>query len=245
MNLDLHLPAFDAGATLASLLSLSTAFVLGGAIGLERQVRQRTAGLRTNTLVAVSAAVFVDLAVRYHGLHGGTPSPLHVVAYVISGVGFLGAGAIMKDGAQISGLNTAATLWGSAAVGACAGLKLFPEALLAAVFVLASNTLLRPVVNRIQRQPLPEAFSEASYAINVVCLREQQAEVLDRLLLLLEQAQYPVRAVDQRPFGERDVEIEAVLYATTVDGTELDAVLAELAAQPGMLQGFWNATLEE
>ena len=117
--------------------------------------------------------------------------------------------------------------------------------LLAAVFVLAANTLLRPVVNRIQRQPLPEAFSEATYAINVVCQREQQAEVLDQLLLLLEQAHYPVRAVDQRPFGERDVEIEAVLYATTVDAGELDAVLATLATTPGVLQGFWNASLEE
>ncbi|KAG1244221.1 hypothetical protein G6F65_021933 [Rhizopus arrhizus] len=116
---------------------------------------------------------------------------------------------------------------------------------MAAIFVLAANTLLRPVVNRIQRQPLPEAFSEATYAINVVCQREQQAEVLDQLLLLLEQAQYPVRAVDQRPFGERDVEIEAVLYATTVDAGELDAVLATLATTPGVLQGFWNASLEE
>ncbi|MEG0183200.1 MAG: MgtC/SapB family protein, partial [Stenotrophomonas sp.] len=227
------------------LISLSVAFVLGAVIGLERQLRQRTAGLRTNTLVAVGAAVFVDLAVRFHDLQGGPPSPLHVVAYVISGVGFLGAGVIMKDGAQVSGLNTAATLWGSAAVGACAGIKLLPEALLAAVFVLAANTLLRPVVNRIQRQPLRESFSEATYAINVVCQREQQAEVLDRLLLLLEQAQYPVRGVDQRPFGERDVEIEAVLYATTVDAVELDAVLAAVSATPGVLLGFWNASLEE
>jgi len=238
LGLQVNLPPFDAGATLGSLLSLTVAFVLGAAIGLERQLRQRTAGLRTNTLVAVGAAVF-------HDLYGGPPSPLHVVAYVISGVGFLGAGAIMKDGAQVSGLNTAATLWGSAAVGACAGVKLLPEAVMAAVFVVAANTLLRPVVNRIQRQPLAQGFSEATYAINVVCQREQQAEVLDRLLLLLEQAQYPVRAVDQRPFGERDVEIEAVLYATSVDAAELDAVLENLAGTPGVLQGFWNASLEE
>jgi putative Mg2+ transporter-C (MgtC) family protein len=92
---------------------------------------------------------------------------------------------------------------------------------------------------------LPETFSEAVYAINVVCQREQQAEVLDRLLLLLEQARYPVRAVDHHPFGERDVEIEAVLYATTADGDELDAVLAALSTTPGVLQGFWNASLEE
>ena len=213
MDINPNLPAFNAGATLSSRISRSGAVVLGTAIGLERQLRQRTAGLRTNTLVAVGAAVFVDLAVRFHDLYGGPPSPLHVVAYVISGVGFLGAGAIMKDGAQVSGLNTAATLWGSAAVGACAGIKLLPEAVMAAVFVLAANTLLRPVV--------------------------------DQLLRLLEQAHYPVRAGDQRPFGERDVEIEAVLYATTVDAGELDAVLATLATTPGVLQGFWNASLEE
>ena len=64
-------------------------------------------------------------------------------------------------------------------------------------------------------------------------------------LVLLEQAHYPVRAVDPRPFGDRDVEIEAVLYATAVDAAELDAVLATLAALPGVLQAFWNATLED
>jgi putative Mg2+ transporter-C (MgtC) family protein len=245
MDLNPHLPPFNAGATLSTLISLGTAFVLGSAIGLERQLRQRTAGLRTNTLVAVGAAVFVDLAVRFHDMYGGPPSPLHVVAYVISGVGFLGAGAIMKDGAQVSGLNTAATLWGSAAVGACAGIKLLPEAVLAALFVLAANTLLRPVVNRIQRQPLQEASSEATYTVTVICQRDRQAEVLDQLLVLLEQAHYPVRAVEPRPFGDRDVEIDAVLYATAVDADELDAVLAALSALPGVLQGFWNATLED
>ncbi len=79
----------------------------------------------------------------------------------------------------------------------------------------------------------------------MVCQREHQADVLDRLLGLLEQAHYPVRAVDPRPFGERDVEIEAVLYATAVDAAELDAVLATLAGLPGVLQAFWNATLED
>ncbi len=245
MDLNPHLPPFNAGATVSTLISLGTAFVLGSAIGLERQLRQRTAGLRTNTLVAVGAAVFVDLAVRFHDMYGGPPSPLHVVAYVISGVGFLGAGAIMKDGAQVSGLNTAATLWGSAAVGACAGIKLLPEAVLAALFVLAANTLLRPVVNRIQRQPLQEASGEATYAVTVICQRDRQAEVLDQLLVLLEQAHYPVRAVEPRPFGDRDVEIDAVLYATAVDADELDAVLARLSATPGVVHGFWNATLED
>jgi len=121
---------------LDTIVSLSTAFVLGGLIGFERQVRQRTAGLRTNTLVAVGAAVFVDMANRL----GGHEGAVHVVAYVVSGIGFLGAGASMKEGANVTGLNTAATLWGSAAVGACAGADLIGEALMAALFVVASNT---------------------------------------------------------------------------------------------------------
>jgi putative Mg2+ transporter-C (MgtC) family protein len=78
-------------ATLNTLVSLFFAFVFGSVIGLERQIRQRTAGLRTNALVAVGAAVFVDLAMRLDGSGGAT----RVVAYVVSGVGFLGAGAIM------------------------------------------------------------------------------------------------------------------------------------------------------
>jgi putative Mg2+ transporter-C (MgtC) family protein len=87
---------FNPFSLLNTLLSLTTAFILGGLIGLERQYRQRTAGLRTNVLVAVGAALFVDIAVRMHGIYGGTPGALHVVAYVVSGVGFLGAGVIMR-----------------------------------------------------------------------------------------------------------------------------------------------------
>jgi putative Mg2+ transporter-C (MgtC) family protein len=225
---------------LDTFVSVATAFLLGGLIGFERQVRQRTAGLRTNTLVAVGAAVFVDMANRLHG-HDGA---VHVAAYVVSGIGFLGAGAIMKEGANVTGLNTAATLWGSAAVGACAGADLIGEAAIAALFVLASNTLLRPVVNRINRRPVDEELAEATYALYVVCRRDVQAAVQDRLVELLEAASYPVRDVDQHAFGQADTEIEATLYATAVDADELDRVVAQLERQSGVLQAFWNARAE-
>lgn len=223
-----------------TLLALTTAFVLGGLIGLERQVRQRTAGLRTNTLVAVGAAVFVDMANTLQGHEGA----VHVVAYVVSGIGFLGAGAIMKEGANITGLNTAATLWGSAAVGACAGAGLIGEAVLATLFVLASNTLLRPVVNRINRQPLQEKFTEATYTVYVICQRAKQAEAREEILALLEAASYPVRDVDQHPFGQSDAEIEAKLYATAVEALELDAVMTQIEGLPGVSQAFWSASSE-
>lgn len=228
---------FDVRSLLDTLVSVAVAFALGGAIGFERQVRQRTAGLRTNTLVAVGAAVFVDLANRLAG-HDGA---VHVVAYVVSGIGFLGAGAIMKEGANITGLNTAATLWGSAAVGA----DLVGEALVAALFVLATNTLLRPVANRINRRPVHEETAEATYAMYVICTRSAQRAVRERLVALLEAADYPVRDVDQHPFGEHDAEIEAVLYATAVEADQLDQVVAALEREPGVSQAFWNASTEQ
>lgn len=239
------LQQFSAPALLDTLVSLATAFALGSAIGFERQVRQRTAGLRTNTLVAVGAAIFVSLGNRLFDIHGGTQGAVHVVAYVVSGIGFLGAGAIMKEGANVTGLNTAATLWGSGAVGACAGAGLIGEAVLAALFVLASNTLLRPVVNRINRRPVNEEASEATYSVYVICRRDAQADARESVLELLEAASYPVREIDQHAFGPHDAEIEATLYATAVNGEELDKVIQQIEALPGVTQAFWNTSAEE
>src|SRR5579871_6630358 len=155
----------SASAFLTTALALGVAFVLGGAIGLERQWRQRTAGLRTNVLVAVGAAAFVDLGMRM----GGSPGSIQVIAYVVSGIGFLGAGVIIQEGAQVRGINTAATLWSSAAVGAFAGSGQLAEAALVAVFVLSGNTLLRPIVAYINRRPISAEGTEALYRVHLVC----------------------------------------------------------------------------
>jgi len=221
---------------LDSFISLSTAFVLGGLIGLERQYRQRTAGLRTNVLVAVGAAVFVDMANRLDG-HAGA---VHVAAYVVSGIGFLGAGVIMKGDGNIRGLNTAATLWAAAAVGACAGADLILEATLAAGFVLAGNTLLRPLVNIINRQPIDDTASEVTYCVCVICDRQFQKSTMDQLELLLDEANYPVGDFDVHPFVQNEVQIFATLLSTSVDSDVLDAIVEKLMAQSSVTQAFWN-----
>src|ERR1700757_3949551 len=123
-----------------TLVSLFVAFVFGTLIGAERQYRQRSAGLRTNVLVSVGAAAFVDLAEHLTGADGA----VRVVAYVVSGIGFLGAGAIMKEGLNVRGLNTAATLWASAAVGSCAGADMAGQSVALTVFVRAGPPVLGP-----------------------------------------------------------------------------------------------------
>src|ERR1700754_3952777 len=173
---------------LDTLVSLATAFVFGTLIGAERQYRQRNAGLRTNVLVAVAAAAFVDLAMHLSGNDGA----VRVIAYVVSGIGFLGAGVIMRQGMDVRGLNTAATLWASAAVGSCAGGDMVAQAVALTAFVLAGNTLLRPLVNAINRIPLDEKTSEATYYFKVAVTAEALPLMRDLLVERLEAASYPV-----------------------------------------------------
>ncbi|MEI7430993.1 MAG: MgtC/SapB family protein [Betaproteobacteria bacterium] len=222
-------------------ISLAVAFVMGGLIGLERQYRQRTAGLRTNVLVAIGAAIFVDM-----GNHlGGHEGAVHVIAYVVSGIGFLGAGVIMREEGNVRGLNTAATLWGSAAVGACAGADLILEALIATLFVLAANTLLRPVVNVINRQPLDTSAVEVTNTVYVIAQRKDQKEALKQLEAALEKAEYQTSDLVVHSFGEDSIEIEAVLTATSVEGNEIDALVNQLVALDCVSQAFWSPSTTE
>ncbi|WP_026258951.1 MgtC/SapB family protein [Uliginosibacterium gangwonense] len=232
---------FHPETLLNTLICLIAAFFLGALIGLERQYRQRNAGLRTNVLVSVGAAVFVDLANRL----GSHEAAVHVIAYVVYGVGFLGAGTIMKEGADVRGLNTAATLWGSAAVGACAGASLLAEAILAAFFVLSANTLLRPAVNWINRKPIDEKSSEMTYVLCAVAPREEQKAALATVEALLEGHHYPVADLDVQPFGDDGIEITATLLATSVDSAELDDIVAHLVAKSYIEQAYWNSSASD
>lgn len=226
---------------LDTFISLTAAFVLGSAIGFERQYRQRTAGLRTNVLVAVGAAIFVDMANRLNGHEAA----VEVVAYVVSGIGFLGAGVIMREGGNVRGLNTAATLWGSAAVGACAGADLILEAVLGSMFVLFANTLLRPVVDSINSKPINVKTAEVTNTFYVIALRERQKEALALLEKVLADAHYQVNNLEVHAFGTGEVEIEARLLAISVDGEDLDRLARDLSAQTFISQAFWSSSTSD
>jgi putative Mg2+ transporter-C (MgtC) family protein len=226
---------------LDTVVSLTTAFVLGTLIGAERQYRQRTAGLRTNVLVAVGAAAFVDLAMHLSGNDGA----VRVIAYVVSGIGFLGAGVIMKQGMDVRGLNTAATLWASAAVGSCAGADLVAQAAVLTVFILAGNTLLRPLVNAINRIPLDVQAIEATYEFKLAVTPEALPDMRDLLVERLEKANYPVADVDVVEHGDDLLEIVARLVSTTIDSKDLDQVATDLERQPGVRHATWEVSTKD
>lgn len=159
-------------------IRIIAAVLLGAAIGLERQWRQRGAGLRTNALVSTGASAFVTLS----ALMPGESSPTRVAAQVVSGIGFLGAGVILREGLNIRGMNTAATLWCSAAVGALAGSGFWAAAAITTAVVVMTNTALRPLGPLIERHQASGTEVEVSYQIVATC-RDQDEQHLRTLLL--------------------------------------------------------------
>jgi putative Mg2+ transporter-C (MgtC) family protein len=155
------------------LQRLALATALGLAIGLERQWRQRTASLHTVALVAVGAALFAALPELL-----GSTDALRVAAQVVSGVGFLAGGVILRDGFNVRGLTTAATLWATAAVGVLAGSGLAIEALAGSGVILAVNVFCFPLAGIISR--IPRASGEhlqTTYTLHVECTWEALAAV--------------------------------------------------------------------
>ncbi len=213
------------------------AFLLGGAIGLERQVRQRSAGLRTMVLVVVGATAFIHLGMRLAKLDG----ELRVLPNIVSGIGFLGAGVIMKEGEHVKGLNTAATLWASAGVGAFLGCGLVVEAIILTMFVLAGNTLLRPLVNYLDRRPLGSA-SEACYTFHVICKPEDSNIVRDILSSELQTANYPHRKIDLLTKSDGTIELDALLSPHSAKPEDLDAICTALNGHAEVLSATWLAS---
>ena len=224
------------GITQAAL-NLGTAVALGAVIGFERQWRQRLAGLRTNTLVALGAASFVV----YENLFSGEASLTRVAAQVVSGIGFLGAGIIFREGLNVRGLNTAATLWCSAAVGILAGGGALPYAALAAAMVIVVNLLLRPLVQRINRQPLASAELPSRYVVNVVVRGDNEAHVRALLLQGLGAGAIRLHRLDSSNIEDSDrVEVLAELSADRRSDSILEQIVGRLSLEPSVTAARWR-----
>ena len=119
-------------------IRLFVAILAGALIGIERQWHHKSAGLRTNALVALGAAVYILISLSLVD-QGGEPT--RIISQVVTGVGFLGAGVILHQGADVQGLTTAATIWCSAAVGCLAGLGYYEETLVATLMIIFVNAV--------------------------------------------------------------------------------------------------------
>jgi putative Mg2+ transporter-C (MgtC) family protein len=132
-----------------ALLRLVIAFVLGTLIGLEREWHQRPAGLRTHLLVCMASALFAMISVAAAGTQN---DPGRIAAQVVTGIGFLGAGTIMRHGSTVRGLTTAASLWMASAIGLSVGFSWYAAAVMATVLSLIALTTIRLLEERIPHE---------------------------------------------------------------------------------------------
>ncbi len=216
---------------------LGTAFALGAMIGFERQWRQRLAGLRTNTLVALGAAIFMVFAT----LFADKEAPTRVAAQVVSGIGFLGAGVIFKEGLNVRGLNTAATLWCSAAVGLVAGAGYPLHAALATGFVIAVNLALRPLVQVIARQSISTTELVVRYTIIVLCRGESEAHVRALMLQGLGSAKLHLHQLESSNIEASDrVEVSALITSDQREDASLEQIVGRLSLEPHVTAARWR-----
>lgn len=220
--------------TLQFALRLSLAVAMGAAVGLERQWRQRMAGTRTNALVAAGAAAFVMCG----SLLDNDPSARgRIVSYVVSGVGFLGAGVIFKDGANVRGLNTAATIWCSAAIGALSGLGSLNLAAVLAVTVLVTNVLLRPLAYRLHPVLAQAAPAETLYEVRLACKVSGAAHI--RSLLLSTIGRLPV--VLQSIHSDQDeIKDETIIRAEVMTAGRNNEAIEQVVVRVSMEEDVSN-----
>ena len=222
----------------AAALHMFTALACGAVIGSERQVRQRMAGLRTNALVSLGAAGFVI----FSGLFPDEVSHTRVAAQIVSGIGFLGAGIIFRDGFNIHGLNTAATLWCSAGVGMMAGAGAWDLALLLTGLVVFVNLGLRPLVKLLKRYTRAGVPVIRAYRVQVTVDAAQEAGVRSLMLRTLSLGGLHISEIGVTMASDGlGLELAATVTAEEVGEAGLSQAVQRLAAEPGLTRVRWEA----
>jgi len=214
-------------------LRMLLGLLAGGAIGLEREWRQKMAGVRTNALVALGAAGFVASAWLI-----GTPQDSHIAAQVVTGVGFLGGGVILREGFSVHGLNTAATLWCAAMVGSLAGIGHPLATVIATASVVLTNLALRPLVHRLDARLAAQGRAAGRCTVTLRCTEAAAPRLRPLALAALRGAGLAVDGVQSG--AEPDGLTRLTLRADGVGRAEdLERALAALARDPDVRGSSW------
>jgi putative Mg2+ transporter-C (MgtC) family protein len=228
------------------LVRVGLATVLGVAIGFERQWRSRMAGLQTMALVSMGASLFLILSAYSFNQEANR---LTVAAQIVSGIGFLGAGVIMKQGLSVTGLNTAATLWATGAVGALAGAWMWREAIAGATVVVAGNWFLQPLANHMDRRHAKNGSREATpsdYILEAVCLRAVEADIKELLGSCMPSPRFRLRSVRMHPAHAADqVDLQASFSTADRDDLVAEDAVRTLAQRPGVTFARWSIADEQ
>lgn len=213
------------------IIRLSICFALSILIGLERQLRHRMVGLRTNVLVCIGAFLFVYLS---FGIHVNDQT--RIAAQVVSGIGFLGAGVILRDGSKIKGLNTAATLWCVAAIGTLCAAGLVIEATLGTIFVLLSNIILRLISLFIMDKI--KATAKEKYTIRINCKKTKEEKIRTNFAKIIDNNDLVLNSLERSEITEEEIKLKAIMITGVPSKVEM--VINKISTDPGVVSITWE-----
>lgn len=216
-----------------SRLAIATA--LGFLIGFERQWRQRTAGLHTSTLVAAGAALFT-LVPELAGLNDG----MRVAGQVVTGVGFLAGGVILREGLNVRGLITAATLWSTAAVGVLAGAGFETQAALGAGVILITNLVCWPLAAVVARIPRGNEQFTTTYSMRVNCAEHARSAVRELIMREIVTTSLILQTMQSSAPAVGAIELVAELTKPGRDDGAADRLQASLEKLEGVIFVHWE-----
>ena len=216
------------------VMRMGLALLLGALMGLERQWHQRMAGTRTNALVATAASTFTMIGLILMDPAGAS----RIVGQIVTGIGFLGAGVIFKEGGTIHGLNTAATVWCSAAVGSLCGIGQPQYAGVLAVAVLFTNVALRPLANKLRPAMKEE---ETYYHLELTCAAKDETQVRSLLLSAVDQNHVALTSLDSEDLepGNR-VRVSAEIKSAGRNDDCLEQIVARVSIQQSVTSVRWR-----
>ena len=213
------------------LIRIIACFILSILIGIERQYRHNLVGLRTNVLVSLGAFLFV-----YTSFASNINDKTRIAAQVVSGIGFLGAGVIIREGNKIKGLNTAATLWCVAAIGVLTASGMIIEASVGTFLVLLSNVFLRlisiSIMDRIKK------YQKEECTINISCKKDSEVVIRTIFSKYLENNSLGMDSLERSEITNDEVKLKAIIVTTRP--TLIEDLVTNISAEIGVSYVSWK-----
>lgn len=219
--------------TIEFVIRITFCFILCTAVGIERQYHHGMIGLRTNVLVGVGSFLFVYMS---FGNYIDTPDVTRIAAQVVSGIGFLGAGVIIREGSRIKGLNTAATIWCVAALGVLTASGLVVEATIGTIFVLLSNIILRHLSLFMMEKI--KSNNRQKCTIRISCKKNIEIVVRTALAEAIEKNNLSLRSLEKEEITKNTVKLKAVIV--TMRKEIVEDIVKHISAEPGVLSISWE-----
>lgn len=214
------------------------ALLFGGLIGLERQWQLKEAGLRTNALVALGSSTFISLSF----LISGNQDMTRIAAQIVTGIGFLGAGIMFKEGATVKGLNTAATVWCTAAIGTLAGSGFVKHAAIVTGFVLITHLLMRPIAKKIKGDHIIRSGIGYQYFLIAKCVKAQEMTVRTFLLQAVVDEDILLQSMESKNTDDEGIsEIIAIVYLRSRNDDMIEKMIGKLMIEPGVSSVKWTS----